>query len=94
MALDTKDGHTIVLHTGRGIGNMSREQYYSIGILPEQYKVIICKGTVSPRAAYEPVAREIIVANSPGVTSAEMASFSYQHRRKPLYPFEPETKFD
>jgi len=65
---------------------MSREQYYSIGILPEQYKVIICKGTVSPRAAYEPVAREIIVANSPGVTSAEMASFSYQHRRKPFYP--------
>jgi len=94
VALDTENGHTIVLHTVRGIGNMSREQYYSIGILPEQYKVIICKGTVSPRAAYEPISREIIMADSPGVTSANMATFSYQHRRKPLYPFEPETKFD
>jgi len=94
VALDTEDGHTIVLHTVRGIGNMSREQYYSIGILPEQYKVIICKGTVSPRAAYEPISREIIMADSPGVTSANMSSFSYENRRRPLYPFEPETKFE
>ena len=94
VALDTEDGHTIALHTVRGIGNMSREQYYFMGIFPEKYRVIICKGTVSPRAAYEPIAREIIMADSQGVTSANMSSFSYQHRRKPLYPFEPETKFD
>lgn len=94
VALDTEDGHTIALHTMRGIGNMSREQYYFMGIFPEKYRVIICKGTVSPRAAYEPIAREIIMADSQGVTSANMSSFSYEHRRKPLYPFEPETKFD
>ena len=94
VALDTEDGHTIALHTIRGIGNMSREQYYFMGIFPEKYRVIICKGTVSPRAAYEPIAREIIMADSQGVTSANMSSFSYEHRRKPLYPFEPETKFD
>jgi len=94
VALDTENGYTMLLHTIRGIGNMSREQYYSIGITPEDYKVVICKGTVSPRAAYEPIAREIIVADSPGVTSANMSSFSYMHRRKPLYPFEPEMKFD
>jgi microcystin degradation protein MlrC len=94
VALDTEDGHTIALHTARGIGNMSREQYYFMGIFPEKYRVIICKGTVSPRAAYEPIAREIIMADSPGVTSANMSSFSYAHRRKPLYPFEPDTKFN
>jgi microcystin degradation protein MlrC len=94
VALDTEDGHTIALHTVRGIGNMSREQYYFMGIFPEKYRVIICKGTVSPRAAYEPIAREIIMADSQGVTSANMSSFSYQNRRVPLYPFEPETKFD
>jgi microcystin degradation protein MlrC len=94
VALDTEAGHTIVLHTVRGIGNMSREQYYSIGIRPEEYRVIICKGTVSPRAAYEPISREIIMANSPGVTSANMSSFSYENRRTPLYPFELDTTFD
>ena len=73
---------------------MTRQQYYSIGVDPQHYKVVICKGTVSPRAAYEPIAREIIMSNTPGVTSADMSSFSYKHRRKPLYPFEEETKFD
>ena len=93
VALDTEDGHTIALHTVRGIGNMSREQYYFMGIFPEKYRVIICKGTVSPRAAYEPIAREIIMADSQGVTSANMSSFSYEHRREPLYPFELDTTF-
>jgi microcystin degradation protein MlrC len=73
---------------------MSRQQYYFMGIAPEQYRTVICKGTVSPRAAYEPIAREIIMANTPGVTSADMSSFKYRRRRKPLYPFEPDAKFD
>ena len=93
VQLDTKEGYTLALHTDRGIGNMSRQQYYFMGISPERYKTVICKGTVSPRAAYEPIAREIIMANTPGVTSADMSSFKYAHRRKPLYPFEPDTKY-
>jgi microcystin degradation protein MlrC len=93
VALDTADGLTLLLHTERGIGNMSRQQYYFIGISPEQYRIVICKGTVSPRAAYEPIAREIIMANSPGVTSADMSTFAYANRRKPLYPFEADAEF-
>ncbi len=93
VQLETTDGYTLVLHTERGIGNMSRQQYYFMGIFPEKYKTVICKGTVSPRAAYEPIAREIIMANSPGVTSADMSSFRYARRRKPLYPFEADAKY-
>lgn len=93
VALDTDDGYTIVLHTERGVGNMSRQQYYSMGIFPEQYQSVICKGTVSPRPAYEPIAGEMIMADTPGVTSANMPSFNYKRRRKPLYPFELDTTF-
>jgi len=93
VALETTEGYTLVLHTARGIGNMSRQQYCFMGIFPEQYKTVICKGTVSPRAAYEPIAREIIMANTPGVTTADMSTFEYAHRRRPLYPYEPDTKF-
>lgn len=93
VALDTTDGHTLVLHTNRGVGNMSRQQHYSIGVFPERYHVVICKGTVSPRAAYEPIAREIIMANTPGVTAADMGSFKYHHRRK-LYPFDLDVKYE
>ena len=93
VALDTAEGYTLVLHSERGIGNMSRQQYYSMGVFPERYRTVVCKGTVSPRAAYEPIAREIILANTPGVTSADMSTFHYVHRRRPLYPFEPDATF-
>ena len=94
VALDTTDGHTLLLHTVRGFGNLSREQMYSIGIFPERYRIVIAKGVVSPRAAYEPIAREIIMANTPGVTSADLSTFDYRHRRRPLYPFEEDAHYE
>lgn len=81
-------GITLLLHTERGVGNMTREQMYSIGIFPERYRIVIAKGVVSPRAAYEPIAREIILADTPGVSSADLSTFDFRHRRRPLYPFE------
>ena len=93
VAIETDQGYTLVIHTERGLGNMSRQMYYFMGIFPEQYKLIICKGTVSPRAAYEPIAEYIIMANSPGVTTADMPTFDFSNI-KPLYPFEKDIEFD
>ena len=87
------EGITLLLHTERGIGNMTRQQMYSIGIFPENYRIVIAKGVVSPRAAYEPIAREIILADTPGVSSANLDSFNFEHRRRPLYPFEEDAEY-
>ncbi|MDP6822265.1 MAG: MlrC C-terminal domain-containing protein, partial [Dehalococcoidia bacterium] len=87
------EGVTLLLHTERGVGNMTREQMYSIGIFPERYRIVIAKGVVSPRAAYEPIAREIILADTPGVSSADLGSFKFEHRRRPLYPFEEDAGY-
>lgn len=84
---DTADGMTILLTSVRS-GNTAREQMYSIGIRPEDYRVVVAKGVSSPRPAYQPIAAEIILANSPGVTSADLDTFTYERRRVPLYPFE------
>ena len=93
VAIETDQGYTLVIHTERGLGNMSRQMYYFMGIFPEQYKLIICKGTVSPRAAYEPIAEYIIMANSPGVTTADMPTFDFSNI-KSLYPFEKDIELD
>jgi microcystin degradation protein MlrC len=87
IRLDTTDDHTILL-TGRRSGNTSREQMYHIGIWPEKYRVIVAKGVVSPRPAYQPIAAEVILVNTPGVTTADLDTFTYERRRIPLYPFE------
>jgi microcystin degradation protein MlrC len=90
--LDTTDGHTLVL-TSRRIGNTSIEQMYSVGVRPEEYQVVVAKGVVSPRPAYEPIAAEIVLVNTPGVTTADLSTFTYRHRRRPLFPFEPEAGY-
>ena len=90
--LETTDGHTLLL-TSKRSGNTSREQMYSVGIWPERYRVVVAKGVVSPRPAYQPIASRIILVNTPGVTTADMTTFTYHRRRKPLYPFEEDAAY-
>jgi microcystin degradation protein MlrC len=85
--VETAEGHTIVL-TSRRMAPMSLEQVISLGIHPERKDILIVKGVVAPRAAYEPVAGEILLVDTPGLTSDNPATFTYQNRRRPLYPLE------
>lgn len=93
VVLETTDDHTLVL-TSRRIGNTSIEQMYSLGIRPEWKQVVVAKGVVSPRPAYEPIAAQIILVNTPGVTTSDLSFFSYHRRRRPLFPFEQDAAYE
>jgi microcystin degradation protein MlrC len=67
----------------------SLHQLLSLGIIPRDHKIITVKGVTAPRAAYEPIATEVIAVDSPGVTQAGPESFHYQTRPRPLYPLDP-----
>ncbi len=86
-AVKTDDGHAIVLITHPG-GTMSLQQFRSLGIEPRDCKILIAKGVHSPRPAVEPIAREMIWVATPGVTTADLTTFIYRHRRVPIYPLE------
>jgi microcystin degradation protein MlrC len=90
--LETTDGHTLLL-TSKRVGNTSLEQLYSVGVNPARYKIVVAKGVVSPRPAYSRVAKEIVLVDTPGVTTTNLDFFTYEHRRHPLYPFELDTEY-
>jgi microcystin degradation protein MlrC len=90
--VETEQRHTVVF-TSRRMAPMSLEQILSLGIHPERKRILIVKGAVAPRAAYEPVAGEIVVVNSPGVTADDPGQFEYRRRRRPLYPLEQEAEY-
>ena len=90
--VETDEQHTVVL-TSLRMAPMSLEQVISLGIHPEQKDILIVKGVVAPRAAYEPIAGELILVDTPGVTSNNPANFNYRHRRHPLYPLEMDAEF-
>ncbi|MCX7383382.1 MAG: M81 family metallopeptidase [Alphaproteobacteria bacterium] len=87
-AVRSDDGYLIVLITNPG-GSMSLQQFRTLGIEPKEVKIVVAKGVHSPRPAMEPIAREMIWVATPGVTTADLTTFTYRHRRVPIYPLDP-----
>ncbi|NDL58834.1 M81 family metallopeptidase [Phytoactinopolyspora mesophila] len=85
----TDDGFELAIHS-RPEGTRSQVQFRNVGIEPTEAKIIAAKGVHSPRAAFEPIATALIWVASPGSTSADLSSFTYRHRRRPMFPFEPD----
>ncbi len=90
--VESPEGDTVVL-TSLRMSPFSLEQVRSLGIKPELKRVLVAKGAVAPRAAYEPVSARVIEVDTPGITAVNPASFVYHHRRKPMYPFERDTEY-
>ena len=86
-------GLTAVLETSGGLlvldslrtPPMSFNQLRSVGIMPEQHEIFVAKGSVAPRAAYEPVSARIIEVDSGGATSISRPPEEFQLARKGLY---------
>ena len=51
--------------TSKRVGNTSIQLYYSLGIDPLGFPIIIAKGVQSPRPAFEPIASKIIALDTP-----------------------------
>lgn len=80
------DGGTglLVLNSRRESPN-SIHQITSVGIAPEQQKILVAKGAVAPRAAYEPVSPRLIEVDSPGACWIGRGPQSYQRAKRTLY---------
>ena len=83
----TDQGLTIMLTTRRMVP-FSLCQLTSCGLDPAAFHVLVAKGVIAPVAAYAPVCRHLLRVNTPGVTTADMITLTYHHRRRPMFPFE------
>jgi microcystin degradation protein MlrC len=81
----TPELQNLLLLTSKRSLPFSLHQLVSCGIYPERQKILIVKGTVAPRAAYEPVAKKIILVDTPGSTAVNPARFTYRHARPGLF---------
>ena len=86
--LDLGDGNTLVLNSLR-TPPFSLGQLTSLGIDPKEAQAIVVKAAVAYKAAYAPIAGEIIEVDTPGLTAINPARFEYKRVRRPLYPLDP-----
>ncbi|MEV5966047.1 M81 family metallopeptidase [Kribbella sp. NPDC051952] len=85
--LETTAGPTVIL-CSTAVMSTSAQQLLSVGVDPSDYRLVVAKGVNSPRAGYAPIAVRMLVVDTDGVTAMGLDRFAYQHRRRPLYPFE------
>ncbi len=81
----TGDLENLLLVTARRTSPDSLNQIVSCGIYPERQRILVAKGTIAPRAAYEPVAAEIVPVDSPGATAVNPARFQFKHARAGMF---------
>ncbi len=81
-------GDSLVVLTSRRQTPFSLQQLYSLGIDPKSMRMIVVKAAVAYRAAYEPIAGEIIEVDTPGLTAVNPLHFEYHNVRRPLFPLD------
>ncbi len=81
-------GDSLVALTSRRQAPFSLQQLCSLGIDPKSMQMIVVKAAVAYRAAYEPIAGQIIEVDTPGLTAVNPLHFDYHDVRRPLFPLD------
>ena len=81
-------GDSLVVLTSRRQTPFSLQQLLSLGIDPTAMRMIVVKAAVAYRAAYEPIAGQIIEVDTPGLTAVNPLHFEYHNARRPLFPLD------
>ncbi|MCA9048834.1 MAG: M81 family metallopeptidase [Planctomycetaceae bacterium] len=83
----------VLMLTSRRMVPFSLEQLRSCALNPADFQVLVAKGVNAPIAAYREVCERFIRVNTIGSTCADMSRLTYSHRRKPLFPLEPDAVY-
>ena len=92
-AIAHTNSELVVMLTSERMVPFSLHQLTDFGLNPQQFHFLVAKGVNAPLAAYAPVCPSILRVNTPGATTADVASLDYHYRRRPMFPFEGDACF-
>lgn len=92
IAVRTALGQAVVL-TSKVVQTVTPVQLLVVGLDPGDFRAVIGKGVNAPRAGYAQVCGDLLVVDTPGVTRNSVTGFEYRHRRRPMYPYEPDASY-
>jgi microcystin degradation protein MlrC len=64
--------------------------YRHLGLEPAEAKVVQVKSPSGFRAWYEPIAADIVLLDTPGAATANLASLRFERAPRPLFPVDPD----
>ena len=81
-------GSIRLLLLSRPIPTSDPEMYRAVGLEPADAHIVVVKSPNLFRASYGTIAEEIILLDTPGVSSPNLHSFSWQRIGRPIYPLD------
>jgi len=88
----TLDEPNLLLITTKTASPNSAHIFISNGVYVERQKILVVKGAIAPRVAYEPFASKMISVDSPGATAINPDWFKYYNIREGLFGIEKSKK--
>jgi microcystin degradation protein MlrC len=84
-------GHVHLVVMERPTRQWDPELYRSVGLEPRDSQITVVKSPAAFRAAYEPLAAQVLIVDAPGVCSPNLRALPFKHVRRPLYPLDEHT---
>jgi microcystin degradation protein MlrC len=84
----TSEPRSLLVLNSKRTPPFSLGQLTSVGIDPRQMNILVVKAAIAYRAAYGPIAGEIIEVDTPGLTANDPRHFRYERVRRPMYPLD------
>ena len=78
-----------VLVTTRAETPIDLNVWRAHGVEPTRRKVLGLKGKGHFRAAFEPIARRVVLVEGPGITGADLSRLDFRKVRRPIWPLDP-----
>ena len=78
--------HLVVME--RAVSQWDPQLYRSLGEEPADARIVQVKSPAAFRAAYGPLADEILIIESPGPASPKLGALPWKHLRRPIYPLD------
>jgi microcystin degradation protein MlrC len=78
-----------VLVTTRAETPIDLNVFRGHGIEPTRRRVLALKGKGHFRAAFEPIARRVVLVEGPGITGADLSRLTFRNIRRPIWPLDP-----
>jgi microcystin degradation protein MlrC len=66
----------------------SIQPLYAVGINPAEQRILVVKAALAHKAAYDPITRRTIEADTPGITGMTLSRFAFKKIRRPIFPLD------
>ena len=84
-----KIGGVEIVLASRRYQNYCLTFFSSLGIDPKQRAVLAVKSMQHFRAAYQPIASEVLIVDEGnGITSNDVSKLPFKHERRPIFPLD------